>query len=202
MNCMKNWIILFFLLITIGAIAQPSVEALKAKDLTLRDRYLLMKTKSQTYQDYKVIKESVLDGVWKITNDSLREKNNVLADTKKNVLKLKNQVIAAKNETAKTKESVAEILFNSTHINVMNIDFNKGVFISAVGIIIAALIVLLAVLLGRLRWMQSSSKEKVDSLDRLTKEFDDFKHKALDKQMKLSRELQNERNKLQDMRPH
>ncbi|HEY8935478.1 MAG TPA: hypothetical protein VIM65_09675 [Cyclobacteriaceae bacterium] len=199
---MKNWIILFFHLITISAIAQPSTEALKAQDLTLKDRYVLMKTKSQTYQDYKVIKETVLDGVWKITIDSLHAKNNALADTKKNVLKLKNQVIAAKNETAKTKESVAEILFDSTHINVLGINFNKRVFISTAGIIIAGLIVLLGVLLGRLRWMQSSSKEKVESLDRLTKEFDDFKHKALDKQMKLSRELQNERNKLQDMRPH
>ncbi|HTJ51353.1 MAG TPA: hypothetical protein VL443_17960 [Cyclobacteriaceae bacterium] len=199
---MKNWIILFFYLIAIGVIAQPAVEAVKAKDLTLKDRYVLMKTKSQTYQDYKVIKETVLDGVWKITIDSLHEKNNALADTKKNVLKLKNQVIAAKNETVKTKESVAEILFDSTHINVLGINFNKKVFISTVGIIIAGLIVLLSMLFGRLRWMQSSSKEKVESLDRLTKEFDDFKHKALDKQMKLSRELQNERNKLQDMRPH
>ena len=80
---------MFFYLIAIGAIAQPAVEALKAKDLTLKDRYVLMKTKSQTYQDYKVIKETVLDGVWKITIDSLHEKNNALADTKKNVLKLK-----------------------------------------------------------------------------------------------------------------
>ena len=199
---MKNWIILFFYLVAAQAIAQPAIEAVKAQDITLKDRYVLMKTKSQTYQDYKVIKESVLDGVWKITTDSLREKKNVLANTKKEVLKLKNDVVAAKNETAKTKESVAEILYDSTHINVFGINFNKKVFISGAGIIIAALIFVLVLLFGKMRWMQSSSKEKVETLDRLTKEYDDFKHKALDKQMKLSRELQNERNKLQDMRPH
>jgi hypothetical protein len=37
------------------------------------------------------------------------------------------------------------------------------------------------------------------AVNSLTHEFDEYKHRAMDKQTKLSRELQDERNKLQAM---
>ena len=44
------------------------------------------------------------------------------------------------------------------------------------------------------------AKEKIDLINATTFEFEEYKHKALDKQTKLSRELQNERNKLMEMK--
>jgi hypothetical protein len=43
-------------------------------------------------------------------------------------------------------------------------------------------------------------KEKTESFDRITHELEEYKHNALEKQVKLSRELQNERNRIQEMR--
>jgi hypothetical protein len=43
-------------------------------------------------------------------------------------------------------------------------------------------------------------KEKELIAHTLTQEFEEYKKKALEKQTKLSRELQNERNRLVDMR--
>src|SRR5688500_13734937 len=73
---------LFFLLIglivsTVG-FSQASSEALQGEELTLRERFTIMKSKSQSYGNYKVIKESVLDGVWKITQDTIAGKNTAI----------------------------------------------------------------------------------------------------------------------------
>src|SRR4051812_29000964 len=70
----------------------PAQNAVDDKKLTLQERFLTMKTKSQTYSDYKVIKESVLDGVWKITRDSIASRKAMLASANKTIEELKAEV--------------------------------------------------------------------------------------------------------------
>lgn len=161
-----------------------------------------MKAKSQTYGEYKVIKENVLDGVWKIVQDSIRKNKSQLSEANTKIASLQKQLASANDLMKQKEESVAGIVHDSTHIRVLGIDVNKNGFISFVGIVIAGLVLLLGLVSGRLKLMYSSLKEKIESLNIVNKEYDEFKHKALEKQIKLSRELQNERNKLQELRSH
>jgi len=68
--------------------------------------------------------------------------------------------------------------------------------------VVAGLVLFVSILLGRLKITHSTTKEKTLLFDSLTLEFEEYKKKSLEKQTKLSRELQNERNKLQEMRGH
>lgn len=177
---------------------QKPSEALQG-DHTLRERFLLMKSKSQTYGAYKVIKESVIDGVWKIHQDSIAAKDDAIRLANGNIRDLKtqlNQTIATLN---KKEQSMVEIQHASTHINVLGIDLAKGAFITMVGIIIAGLLVLLGLVIGRMKLQSNSLSERNLAVTALTNEFEEYKHRAMDKQTKLSRELQDERNKLQAM---
>lgn len=165
----------------------------------MRERYLLMKSKSQTYGAYKVIKESVLDGVWKIHQDSVAAKEEALRALNGNIKDLKaqlNQTIATLNEKEK---SMAEVLHASTHINVLGIDLAKGTFITVVAIAISGLLVLLGMVIGRMKLQSKALSERNLAVTALTNEFEDYKHRAMDRQTKLSRELQDERNRLQAM---
>ena len=67
-----KWLLLtlFFLTALGEGFSQKASDALQG-NYSLRDRYYLMKSSSQTYGDYKVIKQNVLDGVWKILQDSV-----------------------------------------------------------------------------------------------------------------------------------
>src|SRR5579863_5503278 len=59
-------------------LAQPIVpETIGAKS-TLDERYRWMRSKAETYEDYKVIKTYVLDGVWKTALDSIRAGKQLL----------------------------------------------------------------------------------------------------------------------------
>lgn len=199
---MKRIVPLFFcfLIFSVETHAQKSAEALEKNEITLQERFNIMRDKSESYSEYKVIRTYVLDGMWKIAMDSMQAQKTALRDAHGAIARLENEIASA-NATMKSKDAaVAEMEHDSSHITVLGIDILKAVFISTVGIIILGLLVLLGLLVARVKWVQSSMREKIENADALGHEFEEYKRNALDKQMKLSRELQDERNKLHDLR--
>lgn len=195
---MKWFLGLLLLAASTVTFAQKASDALTG-DHTLRERYLIMKSKSQSYGEYKVIKESTLDGVWKIHLDSIAAKKESLAKANSNIRDLQGQLkekIATLNEKEK---SMAAISHESTHIEVIGIDMLKSTFITVMAVTIAALLLLLVLVIGRMKLQSNALSERNLAVSALTSEFEDYKHRAMDKQTKLSRELQDERNKLQAM---
>lgn len=161
---------------------------------------MLLKSKSSNYQDYKVIKETVLDGFWKIIRDSIAAKEASLAARQQNINKL-NTELAQTIAALKEKEaSMTEVVHDSTHITVLGIDFSKGVFLTTIAVIIIALILFVAFSSWRLKSINHAMHDRVDAFNTLNNEFEEYKRKAMEKQTKLSRELQNERNRLSEMR--
>jgi len=201
MMYMKAVSILSILIMLTGALlAQPAVKAIEDKDLDLKERYEVMKSGSQTYEDYKVIKGFILDGFWKITLDSISKQQAMLQDANIEIASLKNQILAIQSDLKAQQASVEGITFESNHISVLGIPFGKGTFIFLAAAVIAGLALTLFVMLGRMRILNSGMKEKTLIAHTLTQEFEEYKRKALEKQTKLSRELQNERNKISEQR--
>jgi VIT1/CCC1 family predicted Fe2+/Mn2+ transporter len=176
------------------------VKAIEDKELGLQERYQVMKAGSQTYESYKVIRENILDGFWKITLDSVKDIKKTLAASNAEITSLKIEIQSLKDSLKTQQASVEDILFDSTHINVLGIPFSKSVFIVIVASIIGALIFLVATVFARMKYLNSLANEKALIATSITNEFEEYKKKALDKQTKLSRELQNERNRIFESR--
>ncbi|MBX2916038.1 MAG: hypothetical protein KF856_12280 [Cyclobacteriaceae bacterium] len=174
-------------------------KALEDNKLELNERYQVLKTNSQTYEDYKVIKEYVLDGFWKIAMDTVRVKETKLADVRQKIATLQGELATTQAELANQKASVEGITFDSTHIAVLGMHFGKGTFLLIIAAVVAAFLFVIAALAARLKILQASVKDKTQVADSLTNEFEAYKRKALERQTKLSRELQNERNKLVEL---
>jgi hypothetical protein len=196
---MKRLFLVFFCLaMLVDGFAQKASDALQG-NYSLRDRYFLMKSKSQTYGEYKVIKENVLDGVWRIIQDSIASNKVALNGANANIGDLTAQLNQAKTSLKEKEQSMEEILHDSTHINVLGIDLSKGVFIGIVAVSVAALLTLLVMVIGRMKLQSNALSERNLAVKTISSEFDDYKHRAMDKQIKLSRELQDERNRLQSL---
>jgi chromosome segregation ATPase len=171
-----------------------------AKDTkTLNERFVVLKTKSQTFKDYKVIKETVLDAYWVLIMDSVKAQKASIVKARQSIAALDTSLVGIKRQLQQKQDSMEQVEHASTHITVLGIDFQKGVFLTFIGIFLAALVVVIGVVLARLKMIHRSYKEKADTVDELNHEYEEFKRKAMDKQTKLSRELQDERNKLQAM---
>ncbi|HEX8039920.1 MAG TPA: hypothetical protein VF490_12255 [Chryseosolibacter sp.] len=195
----RTTILLICVLAVIGVSAQTASDALEKDNQTLRERYLVMKNKSQNYQEYKVIKEYILDGMWKIVQDSLDAKQSAIRQAKAEINNL-NQKLDKNNAALKAKEeSMQDIQYASTHISVLGIDFDKGFFAAMVGVIFLLLGLVIAVIYYTMKMMRRNLDEKVELMNSISSEYEDYKRRAMEKQTKLSRELQNERNKLQEL---
>ena len=198
---MKHWISLLVVGICFHqAFGQAAQVALENKSATLSERYQLMKSNSQTFQDYKVIKEYILDGVWKISQDTLTAISSRLENAHQQIAALKQEVQQIKSTLDTHKQSVAQIEYDSDHISLAGISFTKNVFRLLAFTIMAVLVGIIVFLMGHWKLSVAKMKEHMLIADMISREFDDFKKKALEKQVKLSRELQNERNKLATLR--
>jgi hypothetical protein len=196
---MKKLICLILLILPQLSFAQLAAKALEGNELGLNERYQLMKTNSQTYEDYKVIKEFVLDGFWKIAMDTLTLKETQLTAEQQRVVDLRAKLSASEQDIINQKASVEGITFDSEHISVLGVHFGKNTFLIITFVAIAALLTIIIGVSARLRMLQASVQDKAHLADSLTHEFEEYKRKALERQTKLSRELQNERNKLVEL---
>jgi len=190
------------LIITAGSsFAQTSAaKAIEDPNLDLKERFDVMKTNSQTYGEYKVIKEYILDEFWKLTIDSIAKQHAGQLESNNKISLLNQELLATQNELKTQQASVEEIVFDSKHISVVGIPFGKGAFIVISAVIIAGLALMVVITLARMKIVNAGMKEKTLLVHSISQEHEEYKHKALDKQTKLSRELQNERNKLLEMR--
>src|SRR5690606_21905611 len=195
----RTTLLLICVLAVVGASAQKASDALENDNQTLRERYYVLKNKSQTYQDYKVIKENLLDGYWRIIEDSLRQNQATLRQARAEINSLNKELEDNKAALKSKEESMQDVLYASTHITVLGIDFDKGFFAGMVGVILLLLGLVIAVIYYTMKMMRRNLAEKVELMNSVSAEYEDYKRRAMDKQTKLSRELQNERNKLQEL---
>jgi hypothetical protein len=193
LKMVKSILLIVLILVQQQLMAQSS--GIDASKLTVAERYQLMKAKSQTYGEYKAIKESDLDGTWKVMKDSLQANRVLLSQLNQHINALQARVDSIQLAIQQTEASVQDIKFDSTHINVLGINFNKLFFLSLMGAILAVLIIGVFALIGRMKLIQLTLKAKSELAETTLREFDEYRKKAMEKQSKLARELQTELNR-------
>lgn len=175
-------------------IAQSN-EALEG-DFNLRERFEVMKDKAESYNDYKVIKNTILNGVWKISMDSIAKAKADLRAANATIAKLNGEIQGAAEKVKAAETTMAQSAHERTHMNVFGMAVAKGVFVTTSLVIIAALIIALLTVFSTFSVLRRSNREKELTIHGIMSEFDAFRKKALEKEVKISRELQSERNKL------
>ncbi|HQQ97136.1 MAG TPA: hypothetical protein PLX35_07725 [Cyclobacteriaceae bacterium] len=190
----------FLSLLPLLLLAAPVWGQVNPESIPLTARYLLLKTQSETYNDYKVIKEFQLDRFWAITRDTLNADKSVLAERSRELVAMKAEADRLRLALEQKEIAQADLVFDSTHIRVFGIAMGKRSFLLGVMVTIIALVFGLTVVSGRMRLLVMAVQEKMELANLTLRELEDFKRKSLEKQIKLSRELQNERNKLVELR--
>lgn len=184
----------FFTGMTINAQTdQESGLSLDKGPLEKQFEYVIKK--SGRYQEYKVVKRVWLDKLKKNVVDSL-------AKSKVAFSKLENQIASQKAEISKLESELASTNANLTQVNKEkeSISFfgalvKKGTYKAMMWCIVAALAILLSLFIYKFRNSNSVTREARLSLKDLEQEYEQHRRKALEREQKLSRQLQDELNK-------
>lgn len=175
------------------------VDSVKA-DPSLRGQYELMLAKSKTVSTYKLINPYRLSSFYKSVTDSIRKERNTyktanakVAEQAKTITELNNQIKGNENSLASSNSKVNEI-------NFLGISFAKGTYNTIVWTLIIVLALGFAFVTIRSAKNTHEAKYRTGLYEEISQEYQAYKVKANEKEKKLARELQDERNKLDEYR--
>jgi uncharacterized protein HemX len=182
-----------------SAQVKAPVDSAKA-DPSLRGQYEFMLSKSKTLNTYKLINPYRLSSFYKSVTDSIRKERNTykmanakVAEQAKIITELNNQIKGNEDSIASSNSKVNEISF-------LGISFAKGTYNTIVWTLIIVLALGFAFVTIRSAKHTHEAKYRTGLYEEISQEYQAYKVKANEKEKKLARELQDERNKLDEYR--
>ncbi|MES2274562.1 MAG: hypothetical protein V4592_00975 [Bacteroidota bacterium] len=174
---------------TAPAQQNPYAPTPVSTDKSLNGQYQYVMSKTYHYQ------QPMIAALWKNMNDSLIATKKILKDAQAR-LSTQNQAISSLQNDVKTKDqAITETNSRQDAISLLGIYMSKTAYnLLMWGLVIGLAIVLLAVIM-RTSGNSREAKYRSKLYEELNEEFVAYKAKANDKEKKLARELQTERNK-------
>lgn len=190
---MKHIISLLFLVEVITISKADSTQ-------NLLQKFKQIQQTSQTYKDYKVIKMQTLNSWTNEVDHFLSFQNESVKKLQEENLQLKKQLELFQNDLAATKANLKNQEIVQAHVNFAGFDVHKNTWLIFCGIMISAAITAVSFFVIRNQVLAVQLSHKKQELLGVSSEYENLKQRSLEKQMKLSRELQNERNKLEQLK--
>ncbi|HQV34765.1 MAG TPA: tRNA (guanine-N1)-methyltransferase [Flavobacterium sp.] len=194
---MKNYFYFFLLLLTNVALSQePNPESNSASiNGTLANQFDYVIQKSNNFQEYKVVKRDYLMLLKKNSLDSVGRFKNELVSLKSQFSNHAS-IVAQLNDTLKaTNEELKTLKTAQDNVSLFGSPISKTNYNIVMWGIVIVLFLILIVFLFQLKSAKSIAHEVKNNVEKIEEEFEDYKHKALEKEQKLGRQLQDEINK-------
>lgn len=167
---------------------------------SLKDSYQELYSKSENYNDYKVIKSTRLNAFWKSVDDSLGIYKAEIRTNRSEIAGLKGELNRLEEKQVQLENDLDKAVARADGISVFGFLMHKNTYNLIVWGIILGLGVAIFFLFGSQlrskRLYKTTRKEFKD----LVEEFEDYRKKSYDKKIKMGRELQTERNKVEELK--
>ncbi|WP_316764599.1 hypothetical protein [Pedobacter aquatilis] len=177
------------------AFAHAQQDTSKNTDPSLNGQYQFMLKKSKSLYGARLINPARLSAVWKSVNDTLRKERKELIVAKQKIKTQADNIAGLKSEVTGKENSLASATASVNEISFLGISFNKGTYNTIVWAIIIVLAAGLAIVILQTGKFRKEATYRTQLYQEVADEFQAHKVKAKDKEMKLARELQDERNK-------
>lgn len=182
------------------SIAQNPQPVAPTGPQTLRQQYANLKSDLEVINGFRMVKLFEMDQFWRVIEDSLKTKRSAINEGLVLTKQQAAEIETLKAQVAKTETDKQELASNVANINVFGMSYSKGGFVTFTTFLVVGLLVLCGVLfvISKMAFKASRDSKKVS--DDVYKEFEDYKHVAVEKNIKLSRELQNMKNRMAELK--
>ena len=156
--------------------------------------------KSETYTEYKVIKRSRLSQYSKAVQDSINANRNEIRSLKSKVADQQSKISTLSKRIEELEEKLAKSEELRESLWFLGVSLNKATYHVIVWLIIAGLVVF-----GGMAYTSFMRSNKITSKTKkeykgLEVEYEEHKKKSHEKQIKMGRELQTERNRVEELK--
>ncbi|EKF55400.1 hypothetical protein I215_08036 [Galbibacter marinus] len=190
----KVVILIFLTTFTLQA-QEEDEEKLSLSTGSIENQFEYIFQKSNNYQDYKVVKKNwlyilrnnTLDSVKRVENELLVSKN-LSAEQEKKINELNAQLAESNNNLATVTEEKDSISFFGALIN-------KPAYKGIMWGIVVVLVLILGLFVYKFKNANIITQDAKKSLAELELEYEEHRRKALEREQKARRQLQDEINK-------
>jgi hypothetical protein len=175
------------------ALSQGNNESLNKKWNTMLD-------KAESYQFYKVIKKSDLDGVWKAVQDSSNKVKNELIQERMEVKKQDAQIAQLQKQDYEVKAKLDRITKEKNTMGFLGMDVNKYTYTSILWIIIILVLSGCGILFFLYYNSNNTTVQKINDYEQLSKTLEEYKYSKIEMERKLKREIQTYMNKIEELK--
>lgn len=190
---------LFISLIVPVAYGQEPAENPKKKlsldQGSIESQFDFITSKSNSFQEYKVVKKTWLSKIESNILDSLGKMKNELAERKAAALAQNNKMTALQDSMATANSNLEAAITTKDSIAFLGIPTHKAVYNSIMWGLVLGLAALLIFFIYRFKRSHAVTAEAVRTLEETKQEFETHRKKALEREQKLNRRLQDELNK-------
>ncbi|MGR7811774.1 tRNA (guanine-N1)-methyltransferase [Lacinutrix undariae] len=170
-------------------------DKLSLNEGSINNQFDYVITKSNNYQDYKVVKKTWLSTLKSHTLDSLKAIHKTLDDTQIIVDTQAKEILELKKNLANTKSTLNETNIEKDNILLFGMQMSKGSYNVLLWSIIGGLFVLLLLFIYKFKNSNSITKQANKTLSETEEEFEEHRRNALEREQKVRRQLQDEINK-------
>ena len=174
-------------------------ELESANTRSLNDQFDELMSTSQTYNLYKAVKEEKLVTFEKALGDTLITKNEAIADGIARIKVLNTQIEEQDKGLAALEEELQVSKSKSDGIEFFGSLILKKNFVIIFWLVTSVLLIALLVALFLFKQSNIVTVRSVKALEEAEESLKTLRHNALEREMKLKRELQTERNKLTEL---
>ncbi len=188
-------VLLFLLSISLSFAQVQPEEKLSLNKSTINNQFEYVITKSNRYQEYKVVKKTWLYALKAHTLDSLKAVKKQLSDTKILVDNQDKEIQVLKTNLTDTNSTLNQTNLEKDSMSLFGMLMSKTSYNVLMWSIIAGLLAFLLLFIYKFKNSNAVTKDAQFSLAETEEEFDEHRKRALEREQKVMRRLQDEINK-------
>lgn len=168
-------------------------------DPSLQGQYKDMLMRSRTQEGYKLINQVRLSNLWRNTMDTVQTERRLRLEAQRRLSGSAKSMEAMQDSLQQNQEDLDRSQASVNSISFLGIQLSKGVYNSVMWGLVLVLAAALAIIVFLTGKYKREAAYRIKLFEELTEEFQTYKSKANEREKKLARELQDERNKLDDL---
>ena len=188
-------VLLFLLSISLSFAQVQPEEKLSLNKSTINNQFEYVITKSNRYQEYKVVKKTWLYALKAHTLDSLKAVKKQLSDTKILVDNQDKEIQVLKTNLTDTNSTLNQTNLEKDSMSLFGMLMSKTSYNVLMWSIIGGLLAFLLLFVYKFKNSNAVTKDAQFSLAETEEEFEEHRKRALEREQKVMRRLQDEINK-------
>ncbi len=175
-----------------------SAQDFNSGESPVEEEFTNLIEKSNDYQGFKVVDYNELITLKKNTSEFISKLNDEITTQQNTIDQHQQEISELKSELETTRQNLEKVTAEKDAITFLGVPFSKSGYMSLMWGIITVLIIALVFFIFRFKKGHAQTSEARQNLSATEKEFEIYRAKALEKEQRLGRLLQDERNKASD----